>query len=97
MKKLLLVNPVTRKSGLLLSRFSTFAPLGLAYIAGATPSNWQIRIADENMEEFTFEEADLVGITAFTTNINRAYEIAQMYRQRNIKVIIGGIHASMLA
>jgi radical SAM superfamily enzyme YgiQ (UPF0313 family) len=97
MKKLLLINPVSRRSGLLLSRFSTFAPLGLAYVAGATPSNWQIRIADENMEEFTFEEADLVGITAFTTNINRAYEIAQMYRQHDIKVIIGGIHASMLA
>lgn len=96
MKKLLLINPVSRRSGLLLSRFSTFAPLGLAYVAGATPSNWQVQIADENMQEFKFEEADLVGITAFTTNINRAYEIARMYRRRNIKTIIGGIHASML-
>ena len=97
MKKLLLINPVRRRSGLLLSRFSTFAPLGLAYVAAVTPSDWQVRIADENINEFQFEPADLVGITAFTTNINRAYEIARMYRQRNIKVIIGGIHASMLA
>ncbi len=82
---------------MLLSRFSTFAPLGLAYVAAVTPSGWKIRIADENMTEFQFEPADLVGITAFTTNINRAYEIAHMYRRRNIKVIIGGIHASMLA
>jgi len=96
MKKLLLINPVSRRSGLLLSRFSTFSPLGLAYVAAATPSNWEVKIADENFGAFEFEEADLVGITAFTSNINRAYEIAEMYRRRKIKVTIGGIHASML-
>lgn len=96
MKKLLLINPVSRRSGLLLSRFSSFAPLGLAYVAAATPSNWEVKISDENFDEFEFEEADLVGITAFTSNINRAYEIAAMYRHRKIKVAIGGIHASML-
>jgi radical SAM superfamily enzyme YgiQ (UPF0313 family) len=96
MKKLLLINPVSRRSGLLLSRFSTFSPLGLAYVAAATPSNWDVKIADENFDAFEFEEADLVGITAFTSNTNRAYEIAEMYRHRKIKVIIGGIHASMV-
>ena len=96
MRKLLLINPVGRRSGLLLSKFSTFSPLGLAYVAGVTPSNWEVKIADENSDTFEFEEADLVGITAFTSNINRAYEIAQMYRKRKIKVIMGGIHVSML-
>ena len=96
MKKLLLINPVSRRSGLLLSRFSTFPPLGLAYVAAVTPSNWKVKIADENIDAFEFEEADLVGITAFTSNINRAYEIARMYQERKIKVVIGGIHASML-
>lgn len=96
MNKLLLINPVNRKSGLLLSRFTTFSPLGLAYVAAVTPSNWEVKIIDENFDAFEFEEADLVGITAFTSNINRAYDIAGIYRKRNIKVIIGGIHASML-
>ena len=96
MKKLLLINPVNRRSGLLLSRFSTFSPLGLAYVAAVTPSNWEIKIIDENFDEFEFEEADLVGITAFTSNINRAYQIARLYKERKIKVVIGGIHASML-
>lgn len=96
MKKLLLINPVSRRTGLLLSRFSTFSPLGLAYVAAATPSDWEVKIADENIDAFEFEEADLVGITAFTSNINRAYEIARMYQERKIKVVIGGIHASML-
>jgi radical SAM superfamily enzyme YgiQ (UPF0313 family) len=96
MKKLLLINPVGRRSGYLLSRFSTFQPLSLAYVAAVTPSNWEIKIIDENINEFKFEEADLVGITSFTSNINRAYEIAQMYRKKKITVIIGGIHISML-
>lgn len=96
MKKLLLINPVGRKSGYLMSRFSTFSPLGLAYVAAVTPDTWDVKIADENFQPFEFETADLVAITAFTSNVNRAYEIAGMYRDRGIKVIMGGIHASVL-
>ena len=96
MKKLILINPVGQKSGYLLSKFSTIPPLSLAYVAAVTPSNWQVKIADENFAPIEYEEADLVGISAFTSNINRAYEIAAVYRQRKTKVIIGGIHASML-
>jgi len=96
MKKLLLINPVGQSSGYLLSKFSTFSPLGLAYVGAVTPSNWEVKIIDENFEKFEFEEADLIGITAFTSNINRAYEIARIYQKQKIKVIMGGIHVSML-
>lgn len=96
MKKLLLVNPVGRSSGYLLSKFSTIPPLSLAYIAAVTPANWEVKIADENFGRLEIEDADLVGISAFTSNINRAYEIAKQYRQRGTEVVIGGIHASML-
>jgi radical SAM superfamily enzyme YgiQ (UPF0313 family) len=96
MKRLLLINPVGRRSGYLLSQFSTFSPLSLAYVAALTPSHWEIKIIDENFDTFEFEEADLVGITAFSSNINRAYELAQTYRKKKIKVVMGGIHASML-
>jgi radical SAM superfamily enzyme YgiQ (UPF0313 family) len=95
MKKLVLINPLSRRSGFLLSKISTFPPLGLAYVAAVTPPNWQIKILDENFDQFSLEEADLVGITAFTSNICRAYEIASFYRERGIKVVLGGIHASM--
>jgi radical SAM superfamily enzyme YgiQ (UPF0313 family) len=87
---------VGQKSGYLLSKLSTHSPLSLAYVAAVTPQDWDVKIWDENFTPFKFEEADLVGITAFTSNINRAYEIAGMYREKNIKVIFGGIHASML-
>ena len=96
MKRLLLVNPVGRRSGFLLSRFSTVQPLSLAYVAAVTPPDWNVRIADEIFGEVGLEQVDLVGITAFTSNINRAYEIARMYRAAGVTVVLGGIHASML-
>ena len=48
MKKLLLVNPVGQASGYLLSKFSTIPPMSLAYIGAVTPTDWEIKIADEN-------------------------------------------------
>jgi len=96
MRKLLLINPMGRRSGFLLSRMSTFPPLGLAYVAAVTPPHWEVTLVDENFDEVTYEDADLVGITAFTSNIARAYEIAQRYRDNKVKVVIGGIHASAL-
>jgi len=95
-KKLILINPVGQRSGFLLSKFSIFPPLSLAYVAALTPENWDVEIIDENIEEFKYKQADLIGITSFTTNINRAYEIANIYRKNGIKVILGGIHASVL-
>lgn len=94
--KLLLINPVKQRSGTLLSRISVSQPLSLAYIAAVTPAHWDVKIIDENFGAFEFEPADLVGITAFTTNVTRAYEIAGQYRDRGIKVILGGIHVSMV-
>jgi len=96
LKRLLLINPVRKKSGYLLSRFTRFPPLGLAYLAGVTPDGWDVKIIDENFEPFKFESADLVGITAFTSSINRAYEIAGIYKDEGIPVVLGGIHASMV-
>jgi len=80
----------------MLSPFTLTPPLGLAYVAGVTPPDWDVKILDENFKPFEFEEADLVGITAFTANVNRAYEIAHIYRDKKIKVVMGGIHASMV-
>ena len=96
-KRLLLINPANSyRKGYLLRRESKQAPLALGVIAALTPPGWQIRILDENFREFRFREADLVGITAVTASANRAYEIAAIYRERGIPVVLGGIHASSL-
>ena len=81
----------------MLSRFSLFPPLSLAYVAAVTPDSWEVKIVDENFGPSNVEEADLVGITAFTSNIGRAYQLSSLYRQKGIPVVLGGIHASMLS
>ncbi len=71
--------------------------LGLLKVAALTPSDWQITIVDEKIETLDLnQEADLVGITAMTTTVQRAYEIADHFRRRGIKVVLGGMHVSCL-
>ena len=96
MKKIILVNPVNpARVGLTVNKSSRFPPIGLGIVAALTPASWDVKLIDENWEPFTYQEADLVGITAFTASANRAYEIAALYRQQGVPVVMGGIHASM--
>ena len=60
-------------------------PPSLAYLAALTPSHWEPRIVDENIEDRPVEEADLVGITAMTSSAPRACEISEEYSRRGIK------------
>jgi len=96
-KKLLLVNPVQRVS-LTLSAIPLmrWPPTNLAYLAALTAPDWTVRIVDENVEKLTYEDADLVGVTAMTCNAPRAYDISERYRKKGVKTVIGGVHASML-
>lgn len=96
MHKLVLINPVNpARTGLTINKGSRFPPISLGIVAALTPDDWEITLIDENWESFIFQDADLVGITAFTASANRAYEIAEIYRARGIPVVMGGIHASM--
>ena len=96
-KKLLLINPRNYlKRGLLKYEFSNFPPLGLGIVARLTPDDWEIEIHDENFDDFVYKDADLVGLTAFTSNAYRAYQIAQVYRENGVPTVMGGIHASMM-
>ncbi len=73
------------------------APLGLMYLAAYTPPEIKVRLIDESVERINFSEIpDLVGITTMTATAPRAYEIADRYRSLGSKVVLGGIHASML-
>ncbi len=95
--KLILINPINKhRKGFVIDSISKYPPLNLALIASLTTDNWAVKIIDEQFDDFTYEEANLVGITAFTAQINRAYEIASLYCKQGIKTVIGGIHASSL-
>jgi len=97
-KKLLLINPVSDlRKGFVYSNSSQYPPLALGILAALTPDNWEVEIFDENFENFNgFIEADLVGITSFTSSAYRAYKIAAVYKKNNVPVVMGGIHASMV-
>ena len=93
---LVLINPLSKKSGIGGSKNSNFPPLSLSFIAAVTPPNYRITIIDENMETCTYPDADIVGITGYTSAINRGYQIASKYREKGVPVVMGGIHVSML-
>jgi radical SAM superfamily enzyme YgiQ (UPF0313 family) len=42
------------------------------------------------------QEVDLVGITVMTDLVPRAYQIADTYRQKGVRVVMGGIHPTIL-
>jgi len=71
--------------------------LGLLTIAGLTPSDIEVSLTDENVEEIDFnKEVDLVGITAMTSTAVRAYEIADTFRSKGKCVVLGGFHPSSM-
>ncbi|MEI6435956.1 MAG: radical SAM protein [Bacteroidota bacterium] len=95
-KTLLLVNPANKSgSGFIVNKDTRYQPLSLGIIAALTPPDWKVKIIDENFRDFRFYEADLVGFTAFSSTVSRAYELAKLYREKGIATVIGGIHASM--
>ncbi len=77
------------------TRFST-TPLGLATVAALTPSDWEVEIADENVEAIDFEtDADLIAITAFNVQHRRALSIAAEFKKRGKPVVFGGPYCSL--
>ncbi|MHC4635383.1 MAG: cobalamin-dependent protein [Planctomycetota bacterium] len=80
------------------NRYRVWKPLSLMVLAGLTPPSWEITIVDENLSVPDYQampQPDLVGITAFTSQINRAYEIASHFRNLGVPIVMGGIHATM--
>src|SRR6266576_5301474 len=95
--KLLLINPRNRVS---LYGDYLWEPLALGYVAAATPPHWEVELIDEQCDgplDYANVQADLVGLTAFTTQATRAYQIAAQFRERGIPVVMGGIHASLVS
>ena len=104
MPQLLLINPsnalvsMAKTSRSRWSRYRVWKPLGLAVLAGLTPKEWQTSIVDENLgvpDYASLSHPDLVGITAFTSQANRAYELAGLFQAAGVPVVMGGIHATM--
>ena len=102
--KLYLINPsnplvsIVKVKESYWNRYRVWKPLSLMVLAGLTPPDWEVSIVDENLGAPDYPDMprpDLVGITAFTSQANRAYEVADYFRSLGVPVIMGGIHATM--
>ena len=101
-KRLVLINPALTAEGARLPNVAgvtTMEPLGLAYVAGLTPRDWQVTLLDEVAAGRPIDpaglQADLVGITTLTATAPRAYALASALRQRGIPVVLGGPHPTL--
>ncbi len=71
--------------------------LTLPHIAAITPRKHTVKIVNENYDNIDFsEDADLVGITCYTMTAPRVYEIADEFRRRGKKVVLGGYHPTAM-
>lgn len=96
--KLKLIIPGWTETSIWKSFIFRFPYLSVTTIAALTPSDWEIKIEDENVSPINFEEdVDLVGITSLTPLAPRAYEIAIEFRKRGVCVVMGGFHATWLS
>jgi radical SAM superfamily enzyme YgiQ (UPF0313 family) len=78
-------------------KYSLFPPLGLATLAGYLPSDWEVDLHDEHVEPLALDDQpDLVVIQVYITSARRAYRIADHYRAKGARVVLGGLHVTSL-
>jgi len=75
-----------------------FPPFTLEQLAGIITNKHEVRLIDERIGKKIdfYGDYDLIGITSFTSCINRAYEIADKFMKIGKKVVMGGYHPSAL-
>jgi radical SAM superfamily enzyme YgiQ (UPF0313 family) len=71
--------------------------LTLPILAGLTPPEHEVVMVEEEFERLPLDgHWDVVGITAMTATAPRAYELASLFKHNGAKVVLGGIHPSVL-
>ncbi len=96
--KIILIDPTRHLENgkLLKTKKLLFPSLTLPLLAALTPGGVDVSIIKELFEDINFDQrVDLIGITSYTGNIYRAYEIADEFRKRKVPVVMGGMHVSM--
>ncbi len=69
----------------------------LPHIAAITPKKYDIELVNENYDKLSFDvDADLIGITTYTMTAPRVYQLADEFRKRGKKVVLGGYHVTAL-
>ena len=65
--------------------------------ADSAGNSGRFALFDEGIADVPLDlDADLVGLTVITGTAMRAYELADHFRQRGIKVVLGGPHVTLI-
>ena len=81
----------------LLTMFSVLPTLHARRMAAITPKKHNIEFINERYKDIDFDRHyDIVNINYATSSAPRAYEIADRFRKKDVKVVLSGLHASGL-
>src|SRR5215472_11506890 len=98
MPSLYLVSPSHRLANGSLVKTTRYWTGGLTMPAlkALTPKEWDVTIVDELVADVDLDRrCDVVGIGAMGPQIGRAYELADAFRARGRKVVLGGPFVSL--
>jgi radical SAM superfamily enzyme YgiQ (UPF0313 family) len=74
----------------------SFEPLHLGILAALSEGH-DVKVIDQDWDEVPFAEGfDMVGLTVTTFSSRRAFDIADVFRGKGAKVVIGGVHACLM-
>ena len=100
--KILLVQPAKAPGTIGSDDVFLYEPLALEYLASTLVSDHEVKIVDLRLDgnlEYIFNEfnPDIVGITAYTVNVNIVKELCKVLKLWNPKVftVLGGHHATV--
>jgi radical SAM superfamily enzyme YgiQ (UPF0313 family) len=94
MKRITFINPnmANYRSG------DAMQPLVFAILKSLTPPGFEITFFDDRIEDIDYDHpTDLVAISVGTFTARQSYRIAATYRARNIPVVMGGYHATLMS
>lgn len=70
-------------------------PVTGIHLAALTPASWEVEVVHEQVRPVVVDDdVDVVAISFFSGFADRAYELADAYRARGVRVVLGGPHAS---
>ncbi|MEK6968578.1 MAG: radical SAM protein [Nanoarchaeota archaeon] len=78
------------------TQFLRVPPLAAATLKALTPPEFEFIFVDEQVDFLDFEtNVDLVAVMCNTATAKRAYLIADKFSEKDIPVVIGGIHPTL--
>jgi radical SAM superfamily enzyme YgiQ (UPF0313 family) len=73
-----------------------FLDLGLQTVMACTPRSVDVHMIDEYLEPIDYDvRSDIIALSAKTSCVTYAYEVARRFREKGKRVVLGGIHASL--